>query len=130
MSFYLWSNHKIIMYCMCASRTVHIYWWLSDYYSIEKTVYPPSGHALVDLMHLVLGQIVASLLSLCMAKWLRKWRRGWLYVRSKKKKKTRRLKWLFKTTHIMFPYILTVTKGKTWSVGGPDLTHGLPFENS
>ena len=30
----------------------------------------------------LLGQdVVASLLSLCMAKWLRKWRRGWLYVR-------------------------------------------------
>ena len=33
-----------------------------------------------------LGQdVVASLLSLCMAKWLRKWRRGWLYVRSNTK---------------------------------------------
>ena len=30
-------------------------------------------------------QIVASLLSLCMAKWLRKWRRCWLYVRSNTK---------------------------------------------
>ena len=29
--------------------------------------------------------VVASLLSLCMAKWLRKWRRGWLYVRSNTK---------------------------------------------
>ena len=28
-----------------ASRTIHIYWWLSDYYMyyIEKTTYPPSG---------------------------------------------------------------------------------------
>ena len=34
----------------------------------------------------LLGQdAVASLLSLCMAKWLRKWRRGWLYVRSNTK---------------------------------------------
>ena len=34
----------------------------------------------------LLGQdVVASLLSLCMAKWLRKWRRGWLYVRSNTK---------------------------------------------
>ena len=31
------------------------------------------------------GQIVASLLSLCMAKWLRKWRWGWLYVCSNTK---------------------------------------------
>ena len=30
----------------------------------------------------LLGQdVVTSLLRLCMAKWLRKWRRGWLYVR-------------------------------------------------
>ena len=57
------------------------------YYSIEKTIKPPSGHALLDLVHLVLGQIVALLLSLCMAKWLRKWRRGWLYVRSNTKKR-------------------------------------------
>ena len=34
----------------------------------------------------LLGQdVVASLLSLCMAKWLRKWRRGWLFVRSNTK---------------------------------------------
>ena len=34
----------------------------------------------------LLGQdVVASLLSLCMAKWLRKWWRGWLYVRSNTK---------------------------------------------
>ena len=48
----------------------------------KKKIYQPSGHALVDLVHLVLGQDVASLLSLCMAKWLRKWRRGCLYARS------------------------------------------------
>ena len=31
-------------------------------------------------------QNVASLLSICMTKWLRKWRRGWHYVRSNTKK--------------------------------------------
>ena len=36
-------------------------------------------------MHLVLGQDVALLLSLCMAKWLCKWWRGWLNVRSNTK---------------------------------------------
>ena len=51
------------------------------------TLYLCSGHALVDLVHLVLRQDVASLLKLCMAKWLRKWRRGWLYIRSNKNKK-------------------------------------------
>ena len=86
MPIYLWSNQGIYMLWTCASRTLHIYWWLSDYYSIEKTILPPSGHALVDLVNLVLGQDVASLLSLCMTKWLRKWRRGWLYVRSNTKK--------------------------------------------
>ena len=66
MLFYLWGNHGIIMLSTCTSRTIHICWWLCDYYSIEKTIQPPSGHALVDLVHLVLGQDVASLLSLCM----------------------------------------------------------------
>ena len=41
--FHAWNNQGIIMLSMCASRTVHIYWWLSDYYYIEKTTYPPSG---------------------------------------------------------------------------------------
>ena len=35
---------------------------------LKKTIQPPSGHALVDLVHLVLGQDVASLLRFCMAK--------------------------------------------------------------
>ena len=33
----------------------------------------------------MLGQIVASLLSLCMTKWLGKWRRGWRFVHSNTK---------------------------------------------
>ena len=36
-------------------------------------------------MHLVLGQDVTSLLSLCMAKWRPKWQQGWLYVSSNTK---------------------------------------------
>ena len=43
MSFYLWSNQGILMLSTYASRTIHIYWWLSDYYYIEKTTQPPSG---------------------------------------------------------------------------------------
>ena len=35
---------------------------------------------------IVSGQIVASLLSLCMTKWPFKWRRGWRYVHSNAKK--------------------------------------------
>ena len=58
---------------------MHIYWSLSDYYYIEKTTYPPSGEPSASSCR---GKIVVSLLSLCMAKWLRKWRQGWLYVRS------------------------------------------------
>ena len=34
----------------------------------KKTIYLPSGHALVDLAHLLLGQVVASLLSFCVTK--------------------------------------------------------------
>ena len=41
--FYPCSNQGMIMLSMCASRTIHIYWSLSDYYYTEKTTYPPSG---------------------------------------------------------------------------------------
>ena len=76
-------------------RTLRIYRWLSDYYSIIKTkiaaLWSCSGRPGASL----LGQdVVASLLSLCMAKWLRKWWRGWLYVRSNTHtKKTQSLYW-------------------------------------
>ena len=43
MPMYLWSNQGIFMLSTCASRTIHIYWWFSDYYYIEKTTFPPSG---------------------------------------------------------------------------------------
>ena len=67
-------------------RTLRDYWWLSDYFSNKKNdiaaLWSCSGKAGASL----LGQdVVASLLSLCMAKWLLKWRRGWLYVRSNTK---------------------------------------------
>ena len=75
-------------FCVATARprTLRGYWWLSDYYSIKKNgisaLWSRSGKAGASL----LGQdVVASLLSLCMAKWLRKWRRGWLYVRSNTK---------------------------------------------
>ena len=74
-----WSNQGMIILSMYVSRTIHIYWWLSDYYYIEKN----------DIVALwwtwriiVLRQAVASLLSLCMTKWLRKWWQGWHYVHS------------------------------------------------
>ena len=79
--FYLWSNQGIIMLSTYASRTVHLCWWLSDYYYMEKTT-----SALWGTWHIIMSrQIAASLLSLCMTKWLRKWRRGWCYVRSNTK---------------------------------------------
>ena len=42
MLFYLWRNLGIITLSTYASRTIHIYWWLSDYYYIENTTLPPS----------------------------------------------------------------------------------------
>ena len=65
-----------------ASRTIHIYWWLSDYYYIRKN----NISALWAIWHIFMsGEIVASLLSLCMTKWLRKWGWGWRYVLSNTK---------------------------------------------
>ena len=77
--FYQWSNQGIIMLSTYASRTIHIYWWLSDNYFIGKKI-----SALWGTWHIIIsGQIVASLqqLSLCMTKWLPKLRRGWRYFR-------------------------------------------------
>ena len=42
--FYLWSNQGMIMLSTCASRTILIYWSLSDYYSIEKQHIRPLGN--------------------------------------------------------------------------------------
>ena len=86
MPIYLWSDQEIFVERTRGPRTLRGYWWLSDYYSIKKNDiaarWSCSGKAGASL----LGQdVVASLLSLCMAKWLRKWRRGWLYVRSNTK---------------------------------------------
>ena len=52
----------------------------SDYHYINKK------NIAASMRTIVLGQIVASLLSLCMTKWLRKWQRGWSYVSSNTKK--------------------------------------------
>ena len=76
--------YGVIKKYLCYERVVHVRYLSIDDFVITNDK-PPSGHALVDLVHLVLGQDVASLLSLCMAEWLRKWRRGWLYVRSNTK---------------------------------------------
>ena len=67
-----------------ASRTILIYWWLSDYYYAERKKKRHS-RPLANLAHYRSGQIAASLLSLCMTKWLRKWWRGWCYFRSNAK---------------------------------------------
>ena len=82
--FCLWSNQGMIMLSTCASRTIHIYLTFSDYYSIEKNNISALWG---NLAHHLSGQIIASLLSLCIAKWLRKWRWGWLYVRWNTKKR-------------------------------------------
>ena len=87
MPIYLWSNQEIFMYWTCGPRMLRIYRWLKDYNAIEKkndiaALWSCSGRPGASL----LGQdVVASLLNLCMAKWLRKWRRSWLYVRSNTK---------------------------------------------
>ena len=87
-SFYVWSNQGVIMLLTYASRTIHIcmYWWLFDYLYIDKKKKKKSIAALLwSFCIIVSEQIVASLLSLCMTKWLRKWWRGWRYVRSNAK---------------------------------------------
>ena len=72
---------------LCFERVVHV-----NYVSIDDLVITIL-HWKNDIVALwscsgrpgapLLGQdVVASLLILCMAKWPRKWRRGWLYVRS------------------------------------------------
>ena len=75
---------------LCSERVVHVHYVAIDDLVITTplkknditALWSCSGRAGASL----LGQdVVASLLSLCMAKWLRKWRRGWLYVRSNKK---------------------------------------------
>ena len=58
-------------------------------------------HPLGNLAHIIM-QIVSSLLSLCMAKWLSKWWRGWLYVRSNNKN-TKSLITMFSTGVITQP---------------------------
>ena len=80
-------------------------WWLLLHWKYDiAAVWSCSGKPGASL----LGQdVVASLLSLCMAKWLRKWRRGWLYVRSNtKKRKVSIIKlclhilWVLKQVHL------------------------------
>ena len=68
MKFYLCSNQQIIMLSMYASGTIHIYWWPSDYYYyIEKK----NIAALWWIWRIIVsGQIVASLPSLYVTKWL------------------------------------------------------------
>ena len=66
-----------------ASRTIHIL--LMTFWLLLHRKKQQHSRPLVDLPIIALGQIVASLLSLCMTKWLHKWRRGWRYVRSNAK---------------------------------------------
>ena len=74
---------------LCSDRLGHVHYVAIDDLLITtpwkndiSALWSRSGKADASL----LGQdVVASLLSLCMAKWLRKWRRGWLYVRSNTK---------------------------------------------
>ena len=99
MSFYLWSNQGIIMLLTYASRSIHIYWWLSDYYMyyIEKATS-------------CRGKLSPRcMLSPCMTKWLCKWRRGWRYVRSNAKN----------AKSLIITALLTQTKVTTqWAGGG------------
>ena len=82
--------YGVIKKYVCNERVVHVYYVAIDDLVITTplkkndiaALWSCSGKAGASL----LGQdVVASLLSLCMAKWLRKWRRGWLYVRSNTK---------------------------------------------
>ena len=81
--------YGVIKKCQCNEREVHVHYVAIDDLVITTplknditNLWSCSGKAGASL----LGQdVVASLLSLCMAKWLRKWRRGWLYVRSNTK---------------------------------------------
>ena len=84
MPIYLWSDQDFL----CSERVVYVHYVASDDLLITTPLkkrydlWSCSGRAGASL----LGQdVVASLLSLCMAKLLRKWRRGWLYVRSNTK---------------------------------------------
>ena len=84
MPIYLWSD-KIL----CSKRVAHVHCVAID----DLVIYTPLKNDITALWSCsgkadasLLGQdVVASLLSLCMAKWLCKWRRGWLYVRSNTK---------------------------------------------
>ena len=81
--------YGVIKKYLCLEGELHVHYISIDDFVIttplKKRYSHPLVMALVDLVHLVLGQDVASLLSLCMAKWLRKWQWGWLYVRSNTK---------------------------------------------
>ena len=77
-SFYLWSSQGIITSSMYGSHTIHIYWWLSDYY-LEKTIDPPSGGPGTSLYW---GKLSLRCWAFEWLKWLHKWRRGWHYVLS------------------------------------------------
>ena len=89
MPIYLWSQGRVVKRCLCSERLVHVHYVAIDDLVITTplknditTLWRCSGKAGASL----LGQdVVASLMSLCMAKWLCKWRRGWLYVRSNTK---------------------------------------------
>ena len=76
MELYVVFIYGVIMLSTCASRTIHIYWWFSDYNYIEK--WGKLGHHHV-------GANCRFATGLYMAKWLRKWQRGWLYFRSNTK---------------------------------------------
>ena len=74
---YKWSNQGITMLSTYASRTIHVYWWLSDLLLHRKNIIS----ALWGTWRIIMsGELVALLLSLSMTEWLRKWRRGWRYV--------------------------------------------------
>ena len=91
--------YGVIKTFLCNKRVVHVHYVAIDDLVItiplkkryNRPIWLCSGRAGASL----LGQdVVASLLSLCMAKWLRKWRRGWLYVRSNTKNAKSLISWV------------------------------------
>ena len=81
--------YGVIEKYLCNECVVHVHYVAIDDLVITTplkndiaALWSCSGKAGASL----LGQdVVASLLSFCMAKWLRKWRRGWLYAHSNTK---------------------------------------------
>ena len=98
--------YGVIKTFLCSKRVVHVHYVAIDDLVITTplkndiiALWSCSGRAGASL----LGQdVVASLLSLCMAKWLRKWRWGWLYAGSNTKnaKSLLSLFWLIGLFHM------------------------------